>query len=221
MLSRIPSVYEQRSVYLSNTDRQKISWAEDVKKHDWNIKETHGLNWGDPESSSHSLGNYLKVKNNLIGFVDKKRVLELGSLSGKWTKYMNEAQSVMCVDITQEGFENVKKYIPSASFYLTRGDELDGIDSESVDIIFCMDTLVRVPIESIEKYFLEFGRVLSRGGGIYVHLPYFGKVQSDIRFFTKIGDGDIVRFCRDSKLEIVEIDRKVIKHGVMLFAQKR
>lgn len=101
-------------------------------------------------------------------------VLEVGSLSGKWTQYMLNAKKIIAVDINNyfvEFLKNKFKNAPNIDFYITTGHELNGIAENSVDLIFSIDTMIRIKEKYIRNYIKEISKVLVVGGVAILHLP--------------------------------------------------
>lgn len=202
---------------------QRILWRRELAKYDWKSDQLFGYDWGDPENPHDRFGNYLEVKNRLLNcFTKENVVLEIGSLGGKWTQYLLEAKSIICVDINDLGFEYIRRKLshPSLRFYLTKGDELNGITDNSVDLIFSMDCLVRVPKRYLSRYFIEMCRVLKPGGHVFLHLPSMTRPESSRRAFVDLSLDEIHRFCNQNGFKKVSIDEEVISHGVILEAVK-
>jgi ubiquinone/menaquinone biosynthesis C-methylase UbiE len=79
--------------------------------------------------------------------------------------------------VYEESFEFIKNIIATDNekeieYYLTSGNELRGVESESVDFIFSRDSLVRMPYEDYRLYACEFDRVLKKGGKFFIHLAH-------------------------------------------------
>ena len=179
--------------------------------------------WGNPEDAQDRWGNYLNVKKRLMRFAKPDLVLlEIGSLAGKWTQHLLEAKEIICVDINELGFDYIKQKLPitNVSFYLSEGDELRGVDDESVDVVFSMDTFVRVSKKCIESYFKESARVCKSGGRIFFHL---GSVDNDVcirKNFILFSDEEIDDLCDSNGFSSLEVDRETLIHGVILEAVK-
>lgn len=202
---------------------QKRHWKKELQKYDWNQKKLFGYEWGDPENSNDRWGNYLEIKKRLLFHISPtSTVLEIGSLGGKWTQYMVHARKVICVDVNALGFAYIKKKLPygNISFYLTRGDELEGIANNTVDVLFSVDTLVRVPKKFIKRYFMEANRVLKPGGRVLLHLPCTQKPVSRAKGFTRLSLKEIEQYCAESLFEDMNIDENIIIHGIILEARK-
>jgi len=209
---------------------QKKVWKNKIKNSSIDSVKLYGYEWGDPDSTEafeyrsenekDILGNYAKIKNEyLIPFVKNDTViLELGSLGGKWTQFLIKAKEVICVDINENGFDYIKNKLPfeNISFYLSKGNELKGIESQSIDMIFSIDTLVRVNKKFINDYFSEFARVLKPNGKLLIHLPCDEIKGSLDRNFVNLNRKDILELCIKNGFEQFEIDDKTIHHGVIL-----
>lgn len=212
-----------------NLKRKKFNFLKMQKKHwaemfnaNWN--DEFAYEWGNPDNANDFYGNYSLLKDKLQEMINKETViLEIGSFSGKWTQYMLDAKTVICVDIIKESLEYLRNkfnQINNIEYYLTSGNELTGINSDSVDLIFLMDTLTRTEKKNISAYFSEFTRVLKTNGKIYIHLPCIEKEYSLHKGFTNLTIKEIELLCANTSIKIIEIDKNIIKHGVMLYAQK-
>jgi len=108
------------------------------------------LSWGKSVEEEEILGNYLKLRDELlIPNIKDKIVLELGCLDGKWSQYIIPyAKHSYLVDLSKEILPVLQTRLLKKggeyTFYETKGFELDGIADNSIDLIFSMDTLVRV-----------------------------------------------------------------------------
>lgn len=151
--------------------------------------------------------------------IENKTVLELGCLDGKWSKYFfGKAKDVILVDLDKRIENILRKKFPQAKFlfYLTRGNELSGIATNSVDFIFSMDSLVRCPKSYIYLYIREFRRILTKNGKILVHLPCSDSINSRERRFVKISGKEIINCCNNEGFINSELDFDTIAHGCLL-----
>ncbi len=179
--------------------------------------------WGYVDRYNPGLGDYAKIRDLLLSKCANKCVLDLGCLDGKWSQIISDRScSLILVDLSEELLPLLKNKISKDFlFYRTTGDELHGVRTNSVDLIFSMDSLVRVPNRKfISRYFSEFGRVLKIGGELLVHLPCSEIYGSKIRGFTKISKRDIVRDCVTNGFSIVDFNTHLVEHGVLLLAKK-
>ena len=201
---------------------QKIWWENHLKNHflnqlDHNI---YGYEWGSPENDKDPLGNYLKINNLLQKIIfPTSTILEIGTLGGKWTKYMLNAKKVICVDINSYFIEFIKEKFKSNinkfDFYISRGNELEGITNNSIDLVFCMDTLVRVEKEFIFDYLKEISRVLSKNGQAIIHLPNNDIQDCVNRNFTKLSTNEIINEV-NKYFDNYILDSNTIVHGTLL-----
>ncbi len=70
--------------------------------------------------------------------------------------------------------------------HLSEKIQLQGITSNSVDLVFTMDTFTRVRGKYIRNYFKEINRVLVKGGEAILHLPNDDLPLSKKRDFTPL-----------------------------------
>ncbi len=130
---------------------------------------------------------------------------------------------VICVDINSTFIECVKNRFPNSieklKFYVSSGNELSGIADSSVNLVFSMDTLVRVEKKYIIDYFSEIKRVLKQDGEAILHLPNNDLPESSINGFTVLVTKEIETLA-NQYFSTFNIDSQVIKHGSMLYAKK-
>lgn len=216
----VVKAYEYNTVYF-----QKKFWREKLLEYSKKNTEIYGYEWGNPDdaetkdSAGNVLGNYRKIKDKyLLPFIKNKTVLELGCGGGKWVQFMLLADEIICVDLNEIFFDYIKEKIHSdkLTFYMTAGYELLNIKDKSVDLIFSMDTLVRVSRDNIKSYFKEFARVLKPSGKICLHLPCSDIKSSFDWHFTDLSLDEIKQLCKDSGFMNYQIDKDTIKHGVIL-----
>lgn len=207
---------------LSTSENEKRCWRKEIL--DYDGLELFGYGWGNPmevetrEADGTILGNYLKIKNDLIPMINGCTVLEIGSGGGKWTQYMLEASHIICVDLIDEFFDYIRDHLrcDNITFYKTSGNELTGIQDHSVDFIFSMDALVRTPKNIITDYFKEFARVLRPGGKMMLHLPCSSIAGAVKRGFLHLSREEIKTLCISNGFKDFDIDDVTITHGVIL-----
>jgi SAM-dependent methyltransferase len=205
---------------------QKLIWHRHLKEH---IRQggaitTYGYSWGDPENAQDPLGNYLHILNQLQQMINnQKTVLEIGTLSGKWTQYMFQAKKIICVDINNLFIDVIKERFPDQqhklAFYISQGNELDGIASNSIDTIFCMDTLVRVEKQYIFDYIAEINRILTTRGEALIHLPNSDINECKERKFTTISTDEIEQEVK-KYFTSYTLDHNTIIHGTLVHMKK-
>lgn len=203
--------------------KQRTQWGNAARN---NSQKIYGYTWGDPlhevavDSTGKVLGNYKKIKDEFVlKYVDENTtILDLGSLSGKWTQFFLGAGKIICSDISTEGYDSIKKHLShdNMSFYLTKGYELQGIENNSVDMVFCMDTLVRSEPGIVQDYLHEIKRVLADEGRACLHLPCSDVAGSVSRNFTNITKAQIEDMCKNAGITDFNIDNTTINHGILL-----
>ena len=129
------------------------------------------------ENSYHPVESYGSAVEDLLKTHIKEKcstAIDLGSYTGKWLPHLGKyAQKIICADLIDNNFsmiqERFKEEKFDLSFYLTEGNELSGIEDESVDFIFSIDSLVRCDGNILKEYFKEFSRVLKPNGKVIIH----------------------------------------------------
>jgi ubiquinone/menaquinone biosynthesis C-methylase UbiE len=179
--------------------------------------------WGFVDRYNPGLGDYRKIKELLEAKCLNKSVLDLGCLDGKWAEVIIKNCSLLnLVDLSDDLLPYLmNKFDSKFNFYKTSGNELAGILTNSIELIFSMDSLVRVPNKQyFEDYFEEFNRVLISGGELFIHLPCIEIFGSRSLGFSKFSIKDILKTCKNHHFTINEINMETIQHGVLLFATK-
>jgi len=205
---------------------QRAFWKSHLDKH---LKDElplleYGFAWGDPNNENDPLGNYKKIKEQVQNYSkNSSHSLEIGTLGGKWTQYLLKSAKITCIDINSVMIDAIKKRYPESlkkiGFYISSGNELSGINSEDVDFIFCIDTLVRSSTKIIYNYIEEISRVLRNNGVALLHLPSNQIPGSEERGFTAL---DINQFRKifSQKFSNISIDSDILVHGVLITLKK-
>jgi cyclopropane fatty-acyl-phospholipid synthase-like methyltransferase len=209
---------------LSNFFYRKKSNNVKYQKHYWkdqllNNKNCH-YRFDRPICQNKELGDYEKIKKKyFLPQIKGKRVLEIGCLGGRWSKFFfGIARKIYLVDLSSYAGVFLKREFPNEKFefYKTKGYELKGIKADSIDFVFSIDSLVRAPKNYIYKYFNEIARILSPNGKVLIHLPCQDMPDSRNRGFTDLTKKEIFFFSEKAGLKNVHIDQNLIKHGVIL-----
>ena len=119
------------------------------------------------KSKINEILNKIVIKNNF-----EPVVVNLGPLKGKWIPELYEIfkpKKLICVDLIDNFFEDLKKINPSIECFLTSGNELCCLETNTVDYIFSIDALTRIQEKDLISYLKDFKRVLKPGGKIFVH----------------------------------------------------
>jgi SAM-dependent methyltransferase len=118
-------------------------------------------------------------KDSLVENVLKPRVpegssvVEIGPGAGRWTEhliprsalYVGIDISKTCVDLCSSKFAAHA----NANFRTNTGNNLPGIDNNSLDIIWSFDVFVHINLVDIGTYLEEFKRTLKPGGRAIIH----------------------------------------------------
>lgn len=100
-------------------------------------------------------------------------IVEIGPGGGRWTETLLQVgKRVIAVDISEECLRVCRERFADQdhiSFVLTPGNELPGVDDDSIDAIWSFDVFVHINRAEVEDYAKEFARVLKRGGTGVLH----------------------------------------------------
>jgi ubiquinone/menaquinone biosynthesis C-methylase UbiE len=112
---------------------------------------------------------------------DQKKVLDFGCGPGRnLVKYAKRFAQIDGVDIDQTNLENAKIWISHSglnisdhNLYLCNGCDLQGIPSDTYDIVMSTIAMQHICVYDIRlNYFKEFFRVLKSGGLITIQMAY-------------------------------------------------
>ena len=170
----IKKLYQARAAFPNITGYYRNSHGFEKQREIWEnvLCQSSGfkqnLRWGNLGDPHEQEEMYIQIVERIQRYFDSEStVLELGSWDGAWTKYLLNAKKVICVDMYDLSRKKIMKRYDNplnVVFYRTKGYELSGIPSDSVDFIFSVDTLMRLEKKNYEMYFKEFSRVLKGGG---------------------------------------------------------
>ncbi len=196
---------------------QKKNWQGNVIKRFDEIRAD--VSWSPFER------NYEKLKNELILPLSKNKVvLEIGCHLGRWTRDLVDAKKIIGVDLYDESGLYIKREFPELKnfeFYKTLGNELNCASDESIDFIFCIDSLTRTSVTTINAYLREISRVIKNDGVALLHIPSNDSKLSLQYGFTSIEAEDIKKYCLDLGFKQIEISDAYIYHGVLLKISKK
>tara|TARA_B110000240_G_C13335738_1_gene383267 strand:+ start:85 stop:810 length:726 start_codon:yes stop_codon:yes gene_type:complete len=205
-----------------NSMKYQKTWSEQYLK--TNDPKQFSNHWGKIDQYNKGLGDYRVINDKLISLSESyKSVLEIGCLDGKWSKVLiDNFKDVHLLDLNNELVPVLKqKFGNNFKFYTTKGNELSQLNNNSVDLIFSMDSLVRVPKKSFFlDYLKEFKRVLKNQGQVYVHFPCTSKTRCIEKGFTSISKSEIINFSEKVGLKVINFDEKTLEHGILLNLQK-
>tara|TARA_Y100000593_G_C4313124_1_gene339387 strand:- start:561 stop:1193 length:633 start_codon:yes stop_codon:yes gene_type:complete len=153
----------------------------------------------------------LQIDENSI-----ETIMDIGSLNGKWTGFLSKyCNKIICVDLFDDCFENIKERYPKTNldFYVGSGMDLKGIDSESVDLLFSIDSISRASRTILNSYIREFSRVLKKGAKATIHA---GMAEP-----MPVGEFDayMLAECEKSALKVIDV-KKLERGGQIYYCQK-
>ena len=182
-----------------------------------------------------SQGNIEKLLEECILLISTMRmeplsteltIIDLGCLTGKWIGHLVPyAEEIICVDLIDDGFWFIKERYQNQEckfkFYITKGNELEGVDTDSVDLIFSIDSLMRTPITNIDEYFVEFGRVMKKGSTLCLHLAAENSGIPETKNMPILSEEHIKGLCDSNNLEFVKLDPNILNLGSVLVATRK
>lgn len=201
----------------------------------------YGTQWGDPRVSRarYLVDRYLrrrKVPGDLAR-VERRFVrpyvpvsgvaLEIGAGGGRWTQFLLRARRIVIVEHTDAFFGYLeRRFGPRFDFYLTSGDEMAGVEDESVDFVFSFGTLVHLPAPTVRAYVQETARVLRPHG--VAALQYADKTKRAARRdgpedagFSSTTAASFARMAEGAGLELLDHDTRSLNHSNVAALGKR
>jgi len=189
-----------------------------------------GLQRGDFFTRFFNIGNkdFYNIVNKYIKpyIVSKATVLEIGPGGGGWTNYLLWADRLILVDINDEFFsylsktflEHKKKFI----FYTTKGYELTGIESESVDFVFSFSVFVHIEVKGILQYMHEIARVLKNNSVATIQYADKTKLMGFLNpHFSNMTYKKMEIYIKNlPRLKIVEHNGRLLNHSNIIVLQK-
>ncbi|RMF55463.1 class I SAM-dependent methyltransferase [Candidatus Woesearchaeota archaeon] len=104
-----------------------------------------------------------------INFLKGRNVLDVGCGSGRDIKYLvEEGFNVIGIDASENMVRQAKKNAKKGRFMVMDIEAKLGFADESVDGIWCCDSLTHVQKKNIQKVIKEFYRVLKKDGVLFV-----------------------------------------------------
>ena len=137
------------------------------------IIDDSGKNWRGGED------RFIKSDNeNYIRHVLEKSsrkyntILDIGSYDGYFFEAYSSFNQIICADIFEESREVIqKKHSGKFDFVLLNGNDFSNIKSDSIDFVFSIHTLNRVPRNILIKYFKDIDRITSKDSFVFLQVP--------------------------------------------------
>lgn len=177
-------------------------------------EEHFGDRWGRPDSFKP----LREVRRRFLEpyFEDGSTVVEIGSGGGRWTQYLRTAGQLIIVEFNPESFDCLRRRFPDLRFtpYQTSGYEMQGVETESVNLVFTFDVFVHLEPEGIKAYLLEIERVLKRGGVAVVHYGDIRKaIARDNPGFSRMTRALMEELIAATGLRVLDHDEEIMFHS--------
>ena len=111
-------------------------------------------------------------------------ILEIGSYDGFFIEYYQDFNKIILSDITE--YSNLYPNNPKFDFVLLNGKDLSNIKTNSVDIVFSIDSFGKLDKMIIKTYIEDLIRIVKPGGYMLLHIPNIFHLQSMWLRHTKV-----------------------------------
>jgi len=105
--------------------------------------------------------------------IDYTAVLELAVGHGRMTEILlQQAEHVTGVDVLQENIDFCSARLghqPNLTLLRNDGVTLTGVESDSINFVFCFDSMMHFDSDVVRAYLREFKRILAPGGKAFLH----------------------------------------------------
>ena len=156
-----------------------------------NFIDNNGTNWRNGElkeqiikSDNENYIRYLLKKSSK----QYKTILDIGSYDGYFFDDYSSFNKIICADLFDESREFIeKKYKKEFDFVLLNGNDFSNIASDSIDFVFSMHSLQRVPRNVLINYFKDVNRITSKNSFIFIQVPdcfYYSSLVHDFTFVS-------------------------------------
>ena len=152
-------------------------------------------------------------------------VLEIGPGGGRWTKYLLDAKEIIVVELNPEFFsylqERFKDCLSKFRFYHTSGYELDGIEANSVDVIFTFVTFVHIEPDGIYSYLGHINRVLKPSAIAIIQYSDKTKIRARVnRGFSNMNSDKMVDFVSEYGFRLIDHNTRLLCNSNIAIIQK-
>lgn len=137
-------------------------------------------------------------------------ILEIGPGAGRWTEHLQKmASRLLVADISARCLNICKKRFKACSnieYYVVKDRGLDFTEDNSIDYAWSYDVFVHINPTDIEKYILDFQRILRPGGyGVVHHSGTYPDEEYASRGFRSYMDGEFfAHLVTKNGLEMIE-----------------
>jgi SAM-dependent methyltransferase len=200
----VPISYHGREYW----EGKKIGWKDGVAAI-WTIARCALSDDSAPDLGSASLHQSRRYNDWLwsrLGPALGDRVLEVGSGSGSFTRYLRNHAAVVATDGNAQHLEQLRTRFRQHDNIRVqevdwRDPDLDGLGAERFDTVLCLNTLER--IEQDDDALATFASLLDPGGRVVVQVPAMHTLYGEIDRAI----GHVRRYDRD------ELAAKLRRHG--------
>ena len=152
-------------------------------------------------------------------------VLEIGPGGGRWTKYLLDAKEVIVVDLNSEFFpylqERFKDHLSKFRFYHTSGYELDGIATNTIDVVFSFVTFVHIEPNGIYLYLGHIERVLKPGAIAIIQYSDKTKIRARVnRGFSNMNANKMENFVSKYSFKLLDHNLRLLCNSNIIVIQK-
>ncbi len=168
----MPSIEENKSLW-----NDKYHW--DDGGNEWSEK------WGTPH-----IQWYGTILPRIRSFLPVNTILEIAPGYGRWTEYLKDyCDNLMIVDLSEKCIEACQERFSDnshISYFVNDGNSLDMIPDDSVDFIFCYDSLVHAEETTISNYMTQLQKKLKQNGVAFIHHSNLGEYSRYIRILKRL-----------------------------------
>ena len=144
-------------------------------------------------------------------------IIDIGSYDGFFIDYYKDFKQIILSDLTE--YSNLYPNDNKFKFILLNGKDLNSIPSSSIDVVFSVDTFVRIKKIILKNYFENFPRIVKCGGIIIVHIPNIFNIHSLSMSFTFVSSFFFRRILSDYFDEIL-FDDTLHKLSTVIIAKR-
>ena len=137
------------------------------------------------------------IKNdneNYIRYLLKKNskqyhtILDIGSYAGYFFDDYSCFNKIICADMFDESRKFIEnKFKKEFDFVLLNGHDFSNIESDSIDFVFSIHSLERVPRNVLIKYFNDINRITSKNSFVFMQVPdcfYYNSLDHNFTFIS-------------------------------------
>lgn len=191
-------------------------WRDEIKK-DKNLKK----NWRQKTNEQDAFNDHYKKYYDFSSIISilnflsksKKSIIDIGSYDGFFLQFYKNFSKIFLSDIMNDAS------IKGHDFIKLNGRDLDKIESNLVDVIFSIDTLVRLDKSVLKNYFENFSRILKPSGILFCHIPSLLSAESYKKRMTMVNDNFFFEILKNDFNEIY-FDDNLTKIGKFVIAIK-